>query len=159
MYAIRSYYESVISPYATVLALHVNPRAALANMSRLEKMGAYGRYGFFEAIDYTASHLHKGKKKHIIKSYMAHHQGMILSAILNSLQDGRIQTLFHNATCVKATEMLLKEKVPPRSVTLSLGEKLDETQAYAEEIHAVRAYKSLSQYPEAHFLSNSYNFV
>lgn len=146
--------ESVITPYATVLALNVNPRAALTNMLRLEKMGAYGRYGFFEAIDYTTSRMHKGRKRHIIKSYMAHHQGMILSSILNSLQDGRMQTLFHSATCVKATEMLLKEKVPPRSVTLSLGEKPDETQVFAEEIHAARTFKSLSQYPQAHFLSN-----
>ncbi len=146
--------ESVIAPYATVLALNVNPRAALANMLRLEKMDAYGRYGFFEAIDYTTSRMHKGKKKHIIKSYMAHHQGMILSSMLNSLQDGRMQKLFHSATCVKATELLLKEKVPPRSVTLSLGEKPNETQAFAEEIQATRIYKSFSKYPEAHFLSN-----
>ncbi len=146
--------ESVVTPYATALALNVNPRAALSNMARLQKTGAYGHFGFFEAIDYTTSRLHRGKKKAVIKSYMAHHQGMILSSIVNCLQDMRMQSLFHSATCVKATEMLLKEKVPPRSVTLSLGEKPDETQGYAEEIHAVRAYKSLSQYPEAHFLSN-----
>ncbi len=146
--------EAVITPYATCLALHVNPRAALANMLRLEKIGALGRYGFFEAVDYTSSRLHAGKKKHIIKSYMAHHQGMILSSIVNCLQDGRMQTLFHSATAVKATELLLKEKVPPRSVTLSLGEKPSDKQTFAEEIHAVRTYRSLSQYPEAYFLSN-----
>ena len=146
--------ESVVAPYASVLALNVNPRAALANMARLQKIGAYGRFGFFEAIDYTPSRLHKGKKKTIVKSYMAHHQGMILSSIVNCLQDMRMQALFHSATCVKATEMLLKEKVPSRSVTLSLGEKPDESQSYAEEIHAVRIYNTLSQYPEAHFLSN-----
>ncbi len=146
--------ESVVTPYATALALNVNPREALANMARLQKTGAYGRFGFFEAIDYTASRLHKGKRKSVVKSYMAHHQGMVLSSIVNCLQDMRMQALFHSATCVKATEMLLKEKVPSRSVTLSLGEKPDETLSYAEEIHAVRIYKSLSQYPEAHFLSN-----
>ncbi len=146
--------ESVVAPYASVLALNVNPREALANMMRLQKIDAYGHFGFFEAIDYTTSRLHRGKKFSIVKSYMAHHQGMILSSIVNCLQDMRMQTLFHSATCVKATEMLLKEKVPSRSVTLSLGEKPDETQGYAEEIHTVRVYKSLSQYPEAHFLSN-----
>lgn len=146
--------ESVVTPYATMLALNVSPRNAIANMTRLQKLGLYGRYGFFESVDFTSSRLHKGKKKHIVKSYMAHHQGMILSSIVNCLQDMRMQTLFHSATCVRATEMLLKEKVPPRSVTLSLGEKPDEAQVYAEEIHAVRVFKSLSQYPEAHFLSN-----
>ncbi len=146
--------ELVVTPYATALALNVNPRIAIANMMRLQKIGAYGRFGFYEAIDYTTSRLRRGKKYAVIKSYMAHHQGMILSSVVNCLQDMRMQTLFHSATNVKATEMLLKEKVPPRSVTLSLGEKPDETLSFADEIHAVRVYKTLTQYPEAHFLSN-----
>ena len=146
--------ETVISPYATCLALHVCPRAAIANMMRLEKLGAAGRYGFYEAIDYTPTRLHVGRQKHIIKSFMAHHQGMILASILNCLQDGRLQTLFHSATSIKATEMLLKEKVPPRSVTLNVEDKPEETTAFAEEIRAVRNFRTLGGYPEAHFLSN-----
>lgn len=147
--------ETVISPYATCLALQVKPRAAIINLLRLEKMGAYGRYGFFEAIDYTQTRLHNGKKKRIVRSYMAHHQGMILSSILNTLTGGKLQELFHNATCVKATELLLKEKVPPRSVTMDFAEKPPERQAFVEEIRAARSYTSLTQYPEAHFLSNN----
>ncbi len=147
--------ETVISPYATCLALQVKPRAALSNLMRLEKLGAFGRYGFFEAVDYTHERLHNGKKKRIVRSYMAHHQGMILASILNVLTDGRLQELFHRNTSVKATELLLKEKVPPRSVTMDFGEKPPEKQAFAEEIRAVRSYTSLTQYPEAHFLSNN----
>ncbi len=147
--------ETVIAPYATCLALQVKPRAAINNLIRLEKMGAYGRYGFFEAVDYTQSRLHNGKKKRIVRSYMAHHQGMILASILNALTNGRLQELFHRNTSVKATELLLKEKVPPRSVTMDFAEKPPEKQAFAEEIHAVRSYTSLTQYPEAHFLSNN----
>jgi cyclic beta-1,2-glucan synthetase len=147
--------ETVISPYATCLALPVKPRAALANLQKLEKMGASGRYGFFEAIDYTQARLHNGKKKRIVRSYMAHHQGMILAAIFNTLTNGRLQELFHSNTGVKATELLLKEKVPPRSVTMDFAEKPPEKQAFAEEIRAARTYTSLTQYPEAHFLSNN----
>lgn len=147
--------ETVISPYATCLALQVKPRAAINNLLRLEKMGAYGRYGFFEAIDYTNARLHNDKKKRIVRSYMAHHQGMILASILNTLTAGRLQELFHRNTSVKATELLLKEKVPPRSVTMDFGEKPPEKQAFAEEIRATRSYTSLTQYPEAHFLSNN----
>ncbi len=146
--------ELVIAPYATCLALQVNPRAAIANLHRLQKLGAGGRYGFYEAIDYTPARLNKDRNKHIIKSYMAHHQGMILASILNCIKDGKMQELFHSVTSVKATEMLLKEKVPPRSVTLKLDEKPEETSRFAEEIRAVRVFRTLSQYPEAHFLSN-----
>ncbi len=147
--------ETVIAPYASVLALQVKPRAAIANMLRLEKLGAAGRYGFFEAIDYTHERLHNGKKKRIVKSYMAHHQGMILASVLNALTDGRLQELFHRNTSVKATELLLKEKVPPRSVTMDFAEKPPEKQAFVEEIRASRTYTTLTQYPEAHFLSNN----
>lgn len=146
--------EMVISPYSVFLALHVNAKAAVHNLMRLEKIGALGKYGFFEAVDYTQTRMQKGKKKRIIKSYMAHHQGMILASILNCLHEEKLQQLFHNAMCVKATEMLLKEKVPSRNIILRLGEKQPDKQEYAEEIHSIRAYKYFVQYPEAHFLSN-----
>ncbi|MDD5018751.1 MAG: glucoamylase family protein, partial [Eubacteriales bacterium] len=146
--------ETVVSPYAVCLALPVNPKAALANMARIEKTGALGRYGFYEAIDYTPSRMHRDRKKRIVKSYMAHHQGMILASILNCLQDGKMQELFHRATCVKATEMLLKEKVPPRNILLSLGEKQPEERPFADEIHASRTFRHFMHYPEGHFLSN-----
>ena len=146
--------ELVISPYSTCLALNVDVKAALSNMIKLQKAGAFGRYGFYEAIDYTPSRMQRGKRYRIVKSYMAHHQGMIIASILNCLHDDKLQMLFHRATCVKATEMLLKEKVPPRSVTIRLGEKPKEQQAFAEEIHAVRVFEQFNGYPEAHFLSN-----
>ncbi|MGI5848524.1 MAG: GH36-type glycosyl hydrolase domain-containing protein, partial [Christensenellales bacterium] len=146
--------ETVISPYSACLALTINAKAVLSNMYRLEKIGALGRYGFYEAIDYTQSRMQKGKKKRIVKSYMSHHQGMILASILNCLQDEKMQELFHSATCVKATEMLLKEKVPPRNITLSFGDEQPDQQEFAEEIHAVRTFKHFLYYPEAHFLSN-----
>ncbi len=146
--------ETVVTPYAAALALPVDPAAALADLLRFEKLGALGRYGFFEAVDYTPRRMHKGKKKRIVKSYMAHHQGMILSSILNALQEGRLQALFHSATIVKATEMLLKEKVPPRNIVLSLAEKQPDEQPFAEEIRAARTFTHLQGFPEAHFLSN-----
>ena len=146
--------EVVVSPYSVFLALNVNAKTAVHNLERLEKIGALGKYGFYEAIDYTQARMQKGKKKRIVKSYMAHHQGMILASILNCLQDDKLQELFHSSMYVKATEMLLKEKVPPRNITLSLGEKQPERNEFAEEIHSVRTFKHFVQYPEAHFLSN-----
>jgi len=43
---------------------------------RLIAEGAYGHYGMYEAIDYTPERIPLGEKKGIVKSYMAHHQGM-----------------------------------------------------------------------------------
>ncbi len=146
--------ETVISPYSVCLALHINPKAALSNMAKLCKLGARGRYGFYEAIDYTRSRMHRGKEKRIVKSYMVHHQGMILASLLNCLQEAKMQELFHSAMCVKATQTLLKEKVPSRNVTLRLNDVQPEKTSFADEIHAARVYTNTMQYPQAHFLSN-----
>lgn len=146
--------EIVVSPYSTALALQVNPKLAYLNLLRLEKLGVSGKYGFYEAVDYTPSRLKRGKRKRIVKSYMAHHQGMILGSIFNCLNNDKIQELFHSSTIVKATQELLKEKVPPRSVTMNLGEKVVEQTVKPEPPEPVQVYTKQGQYPQAHFLSN-----
>ena len=45
--------EIVISPYSTLMTLPFAKNAGIKNLKRLEKIGALGRYGFIEAIDYT----------------------------------------------------------------------------------------------------------
>ncbi|HSN72520.1 MAG TPA: glucoamylase family protein, partial [Steroidobacteraceae bacterium] len=47
----------VIAPYATALAAMVDPAAAVRNYARLADLGVCGRYGFYEAVDYTRSRL------------------------------------------------------------------------------------------------------
>ncbi len=96
----------VVSPYSTFLALATDPRAALANLRRMEEFGWSGRYGFYEAIDYT------GAGGNVIRSWMAHHQGMSLLAACNLLFDNPIQRYFHAEPQVMATELLLNERVP-----------------------------------------------
>ena len=49
--------DVVIAPYASAMALMIAPNAACANLERLRKAGAEGRYGFYEALDFTASRL------------------------------------------------------------------------------------------------------
>ncbi|WP_236744290.1 glucoamylase family protein [Marinobacter similis] len=63
----------VITPYATFLALLWRPQAAFDNLKRLEKMGMLGRYGFFEAVDFTERRVEVGRTYSIVRSYMAHH--------------------------------------------------------------------------------------
>jgi hypothetical protein len=79
--------DRVIAPYATAMALMVDPEAALANLSRMRELGFEGQYGFYEAIDYTPSRLAQGQTHAVIQSYMAHHQGMSLLSIVYALLD------------------------------------------------------------------------
>ncbi len=107
--------DLVVAPYATALAAMFDPRAAALNLERLELSGARGRYGFYEAIDHTASRVPDGQDQAIVYAYMAHHQGMSLLALANVLDvrgDGAMPARFHAAPLVQATELLLQERTP-----------------------------------------------
>ena len=110
--------DLVVSPYSTMLAALIDPKAALANLKRLVKLGAYGRFGFYESIDYTAERIPSKQKFVILHSYMAHHQGMSLLAMNNVLNENVMQDRFHAEPLVQATELLLQERVP-KTVELS----------------------------------------
>jgi cyclic beta-1,2-glucan synthetase len=112
--------DLVIAPYATLLASMVAPGAALQNIERLTQMGALGRYGFYEAIDYTPERLPKNQKQIIIKSFMAHHQGMSLVALDNVLFGDAMQHRFHADPMIQATELLLQERIPQGIPAVSL---------------------------------------
>jgi cyclic beta-1,2-glucan synthetase len=101
----------VIAPYATVLALEADPVHALANLHRMEKLGWLGEFGFYESADYSSSSQHeKGARYTLVRSWMAHHQGMSLLAITNLLAEKAFQRWFHSDPRVRATELLLHEK-------------------------------------------------
>ncbi len=104
--------DLVVSPYATALGAMIRPGAAAKNFTRLSKAGACGRYGFREALDYTARRLPEGASVAIVESYMAHHQGMALVALGNVVNDHAMVERFHADPIVEATELLLQERVP-----------------------------------------------
>ncbi len=110
--------DVVVAPYATALGAMVQPRAAIRNLARLTAAGAGGTYGFREALDYTARRLPEGATVAVVQSYMAHHQGMSLVAIGNVLSGGAMITRFHADPIVRATELLLQERMP-RGVLVS----------------------------------------
>ena len=86
----------VIAPYATVLALEADPSHALANLHRMEKLGWLGDFGFYESADYSETTQHeKGTRYTLVRSWMAHHQGMSLLAMTNLLEDKAFQRWFH----------------------------------------------------------------
>jgi cyclic beta-1,2-glucan synthetase len=96
----------VTAPYASLLALMIDPPTALENLHRMEESGWAGRYGFYEAIDHT------GGAPEVIRYWMAHHQGMALLAICDLLFDHVMQRYFHAEPQVLATELLLSERLP-----------------------------------------------
>jgi cyclic beta-1,2-glucan synthetase len=104
--------DYVVAPYATALASMVDPAAAARNFDRLAKEGAIGPYGYYEALDYTASHLPAGKTHAVVRAYMAHHQGMTVVALANTLLDEVMRRRFHAEPMVQATELLLQERTP-----------------------------------------------
>jgi cyclic beta-1,2-glucan synthetase len=108
----------VVAPYATGLATMVDPQAARANLGRLAEAGALGRYGFYEALDYTPARVPDGDKCAIVRAFMAHHQGMTIVAIANAVLDARMRARFHAEPMVQATELLLQERLP-RDVAIS----------------------------------------
>ena len=104
--------SAVVAPYATALASMVDPAAAARNFARLADIGARGRYGFYEALDYTPSHLPENARVAIVRAFMAHHQGMTIVAIGDALLDGAMRARFHADPMVQATELLLQEGTP-----------------------------------------------
>jgi cyclic beta-1,2-glucan synthetase len=90
----------------------IQPEAAVRNFARLSHAGAGGRYGFREALDYTPRRLPEGESVAIVKSYMAHHQGMALVALGNVLNDRAMVERFHADPLIEATELLLQERMP-----------------------------------------------
>ena len=80
--------NAVVAPYATALATMVDPTAAARNFATLAGVGARGRYGFYEALDYTPSRVPEDASVAIVRAFMAHHQGMTIVAIADALLDG-----------------------------------------------------------------------
>jgi cyclic beta-1,2-glucan synthetase len=104
--------DTVIAPYATALASMVDPLAAIANYARIAAAGGEGRHGGYDALDYTPSRRPPGSRVAVVQAWMAHHQGMTIVALANTLHRGIVRTRFHRSPAVQATELLLQERVP-----------------------------------------------
>ncbi len=104
--------DLVIAPYASVMALMVAPEEACENLQRMSAEGFEGRYGFYEAIDYTSSRLPRGQSSVVIRSFMVHHQGMSLLSLAYLLLDKPMQKRFESELRFQATLLLLQERIP-----------------------------------------------
>ena len=148
--------DLVVSPYASLLALEYDPIEVVNNIDKLKRLKTLGIYGFYEAIDFSPAHLNVGQTCEIVRSYMAHHQGMILLSLSNYLLDKSMVHRFHRNPLIKSFELLLYESIPslvpvvhPHTDELTIvrpispPEKLEPWTPLTD-----------SPIPQAHFLSN-----
>jgi cellobiose phosphorylase len=148
--------DSVVAPYASALALMVAPVEACANLQRLARDGLVGRFGFFEAIDYTASRLVRGQTCAIVRSFMAHHQGMSLLALDAVLHDQPMQRRFEADREVQATLLLLQERMP-RATTRHRRQNLHAEGNVISDAASASAQAPMGAFtptPEVQLLSN-----
>jgi cyclic beta-1,2-glucan synthetase len=148
--------DLVIAPYATVMALMVEPRAACANLQVMHASGFSGDYGFYEAIDYTRTRLRRHHPHAIVRSYMAHHQGMSLLALAYRLLNRPMQRRFLSDPQFQATELLLQERVPRVASFFPHATEASSVRDHTQELQAqMRVFETPhTPTPEVHLLSN-----
>jgi cyclic beta-1,2-glucan synthetase len=149
--------EAVVAPYATGLAAMIDPVSSIRNFERLQKLGGRGRFGWYEALDFSPARLPEGVAVVPVRAFMAHHQGMILVSIANVLKDGMFRRYFHSNSLIQATELLLQERTPREADSSS--QRADEVQTAPElrELTAVTPRRFTSPHhvaPRTHLLSN-----
>ena len=148
--------DLVIAPYAAVLALMVYPDKACDNLVRMSAGKFEGRYGFYEAIDYTPSRVHPGEPYALVRSFMAHHQGMSFLALSFSLNGKCMQRRFSENLVLKSASLLLQERIPKVAPFFPpFGEIPGAYRTYREKELLFRVFPSPhTPVPEVHLLSN-----
>jgi cyclic beta-1,2-glucan synthetase len=162
--------DLVVAPYATALAVMVEPAAAVENLRRLGNAGLMGGYGYYDAVDYTSREVDStegipvGRKRRrlsgaVVRTTMAHHQGMAVVSIANALLGQPMVERFHADPRIKATELLLQERIP-RHTPVTQPRPLEATRVTTPmAADAVRRFRSpATRFPHAAFLSNG-NYV
>ncbi len=147
--------DLVIAPYASALALMVDPEASCSNLQRLAAEGLAGRFGLYEAIDYTPARLPRGQASVVVRSFMAHHQGMILLSLAHLLLSRPMQRRFESDPVFKAT-LLLQERIPKAAALYSHPAELSAIRGSSGGVEApVRVIASPdTPVPEVQLLSN-----
>ena len=125
--------DLVVAPYATVMALMVDPQAACSNLMRLSAEGFDGRFGMYEAIDYTASRIPRGQSSALIRSFMVHHQGMAFLSLAYLLLDKPMQKRFESDPLMQSAILLLQERIPKPTAAYSNTTELSDIRSIAGE--------------------------
>ena len=138
--------ELVVSSYGGILAINDEPKEELENLKRLEKEGMYDKFGFYESIDYTPERVDKGKTSSVVKTYMAHHQGLILLAINNLFNNKILQKRFMENPDIEAVSILLQETMPETSIiTKEKKEKVEKLKYKDYENYVKTDYNKIDE--------------
>jgi cyclic beta-1,2-glucan synthetase len=150
--------ELVVAPYASLLALPFAPGDVLRNLTRLEQVGALGTYGLYESIDFTASRVPSARQGAVVRSYMAHHQGMILAALDNALRGEAIVRRFDADPLARVADVLLYERVPARVPVERSQPAVETRKARASHRLPLETWtpSGAAVVPEMHVLSNGH---
>lgn len=152
--------DLVIAPYASFLALQVSPVQALQNIRAMKNHPKLtGVYGLYEAADFTPNRLPTEQQYRVVQSYMAHHQGMSLLSLVNTLLHNRLQDRFHRHPLVQATELVLQERLPAKITMTPPPEELslfheDKEGSDEENSRFIHIKPALTAIPVTHFIGN-----
>lgn len=146
--------DLVIAPYATVLALMVDPKAACANLEKLKSSGYEGHYGFFESVDYTPARLPRGKSHVLIQTFMAHHQGMSLLSLSHLLLGQPMQKRFESDVQFQTSLLLLQEQVPKTSGFYATSTEMEDITPVPSHSQIRVIHTPETSTPEIQLLSN-----
>ena len=148
--------DLVIAPYASMLALMVEPDAACENLRKMAALGFDSPHGFYEAVDYTPARLPRGKPLAVIKSFMAHHQGMGFLSLASVLLDQPMQKRFAANPLFQSAILLLQERIPRATVSyVNIVETSDaRLSASLQELPVRVLDRANTRRPEVQLLSN-----
>ncbi|MBO5349086.1 MAG: hypothetical protein J6A89_04640 [Clostridia bacterium] len=149
--------EMVVSSYGTILAINDIPTQVIKNLKVLQESGMYDKYGFYESIDYTPSRVEKGKNFSVVKTYMAHHQGLILLSIDNLVKNNIFQDRFFENPEIEAVDILLQERMPDNVIiTKEKKEKVEKIKYIDYDYYAERIFdKKNEDINEFNLISNN----
>ena len=148
--------DLVIAPYATALALMVMPEEACLNLEHLDDEGFMGKFGFYEAIDYTSTRLQRGQSNAVVRSFMAHHEGMSFLSLSYILLDRPMQKRFESFPLFQATLLLLQERIPRATTYFSHTSGVTNVLLSANDQEMPLRYFNTpnTPFPEVNLLSN-----
>ena len=137
--------DMVVSSYAIFLSLMYDAKGAIENLRRLERQGMYAEYGFYESIDYTLARLKYGEMYETVKTYMAHHQGLILLSINNLINDRILVKRFSSNPEIEAIDILLQERMPEKAIiTKEKKEKVQKLKLKDYENYTEKVYTKIN---------------
>ena len=148
--------DIVVSSYGSLLAIFDEPKEVIRNIKRLKQYNVQGKYGLYESIDFTPERLTNNQKYEVVKTYMAHHQALILLSINNLINNNILQNRFHANPEIEAVDILLQEKMPEDMIITK--EKKERIERIKYKFHSTNYRKEITslenKFPSLNVISN-----